>query len=76
MKIVNAKSCKGFNISVSMIVGLSPKYTVICGNCNKSFRSRFNLYLFPKVKCSHCGAINRLPLSVDSEGNEIIQNDK
>ena len=75
MHKVKAKSCEGFNISPAMIVGYSPKYTVMCGNCGKIFKKRFNLYHWPEVRCPHCEAINELPLAVDSEMNEMKESD-
>jgi RNase P subunit RPR2 len=67
MKLVEPLGMSGLNVSLTCLWGRSPKFTVTCGSCASSWRTRVAMHDHPIAKCPDCGAANRLPLIV-SEG--------
>lgn len=67
MKIVKASGLDGWNMSVSMLFGRSPKFDIRCGNCKRWFSRRFNLDDFPDpvAKCPQCKAMNVVPIKYE-----------
>lgn len=51
-------------MSISMLIGKSPKIHIKCGKCSYWFSRRFDLSEFPNpiAKCNHCGTINETSL--------------
>jgi DNA-directed RNA polymerase subunit RPC12/RpoP len=53
--------------------GMSPRYSLLCGNCKTSFKKRFEINEIegrtPIAKCPSCGNYNEVGLYYD--GNEI-----
>lgn len=64
MNIVRARDFNGWNMSVSMIFGKSPKLDIQCGKCGKWFSRRFDLEEFPDpvTKCDYCRTVNMIPI--------------
>ena len=63
MNEVLPKSVEGWNMSLTQLFGESPKFTIVCGNCQCAFKSRTELVDEPRVMCPHCSSINRIPLT-------------
>lgn len=56
-QVVEAAGYSGFAASLHPA---GPKFSVRCGNCPATFRSRVPFVAYPTVKCPECGAFNRL----------------
>ena len=65
MRTVNAKDCSGWNMSLYQLFGSGPKWTITCGDCGGTFKSRIPMVDDPGVLCPYCAAINILPVEVD-----------
>lgn len=67
MKVVMVKALQCYSASPSMLFGLSPKVTMICGNCSHAFSKRFKMielyYDNPKTRCPDCNTLNVVPIS-------------
>lgn len=64
MNIVKAKDVEGWNMSISMLFGTSPKFHIQCGKCLRWFSRRFDMDDFPHpiTKCPYCRTANEVPL--------------
>jgi hypothetical protein len=58
---------EGYGWTILQLIGLGPKFSVICGECFKIFRKRIRMVDDPIVRCPHCRTANRLPLEVEDE---------
>jgi len=67
MKEVKAKGIEGWGLSLSMLFGTSPNFTITCGKCGGYFNRRFKLIELknrnPKTVCPYCDTINKVPIS-------------
>ncbi len=61
-EIVDPKWWDGWALTPSMLVGIGPKYKIVCGDCEVSFTKRLPLVRSPVVVCPHCGTRNRIPM--------------
>lgn len=56
----------GLNMSlIGQLQGLTPKFTIVCGHCHTTFRTRTALHNNPATPCPRCNTINRLPLTLN-----------
>lgn len=64
--MVNVKKLEMWNMSLSMLVGKSPKIKYVCGKCGFYNETRIPVVAIkmrkPYVVCSHCGEINNTGL--------------
>lgn len=67
--MVNVKNLEMWNMSLSMLLGKSPKIKYACGECGMYNETRIFLNSVrlgcPYVKCSLCGEINNTGLKLD-----------
>ncbi len=60
--MVNVRKLEMWNMSLSMLVGKSPKIRYICGNCDSYSETRISVNAIrlgrPYVLCPYCGEIN------------------
>lgn len=70
MKEVKAKSYNGWNTSISMLFGKSPKINILCGECFSYFSVRFTPSDFscgsPRAFCTNCGTRNIVSITYGS----------
>lgn len=64
MKVVRARGVEGWNMSVSMLFGKSPKLDIKCGKCGGWFSRRFDLDDLPNpiTRCPRCKTHNEIPI--------------
>lgn len=64
MEVVKALEATGWNMSISMMFGKSPKFDIKCGKCVRWFSKRFDLDDLPNpiAKCPYCRQYNEVPL--------------
>lgn len=60
-----AKYVEGWNMSISMLFGKSPKFTIQCGNCDHFYHDRVAIVDHPTSVCKSCGTVNKLPIVFD-----------
>lgn len=64
--MVNARSVSGWEISPTMLVGISPKFSYYCGHCGKYNSTRISVEAIrrgrPYTCCARCGTVNNLNL--------------
>lgn len=64
--MVNVKKLQTWNMSISMLVGKSPKIKYICGKCSSYNETRISINSIklgrPYVLCGYCGEINNTGL--------------
>lgn len=54
----------GWNWSITMYFGVSPKLTLECGNCEFTWQTRPPLIDYPKVICPACNKVNKVPIVI------------
>jgi len=69
-KVVSPKRAEGWNVSWNLNLFSSPKWTIVCGNCEATFKIRIPLIDYPTVVCPYCYAVNKLDLIVGNFGDE------
>lgn len=62
MIFVNAAAFYGKSLSWNLNILSGPKFIIECGNCHCHFEKRLPMVNHPRVACTECGAINKLPL--------------
>lgn len=66
--MVKVRKLEMWNMSLSMLVGKSPKIKFICGKCNSYNEARISLDAIrckkPYVLCFRCGEINNTGLTL------------
>ena len=74
MNIVECENFSMLNMSLSMIFGKSPKIKYLCGKCGRYNEGRLNIseiyWEVPYLDCKYCGTTNKIPITIDEEGNE------
>lgn len=55
----------GWNMSIAQLWGSGPLLTIVCGKCRNRFDKRVRPSHRPSVRCSLCGAINRLDITTE-----------
>jgi rRNA maturation endonuclease Nob1 len=68
VKVVRPKNCTGYNMSFAQLWGSGPKWTITCGECEATFQKRIPMVTEPGIPCPHCGAVNKLPITVTQGG--------
>jgi len=66
-RTVKPKSMQGWSFTPLQLIGLTPKYTITCGECDFTFKNRIPMVDYPGIKCPNCGVINKLPVVVNNE---------
>ena len=56
------KDFEGWNVSLTQIFGLGPKWTITCGECGLTFKKRLPMVSNPGIECQFCGVINIIPV--------------
>jgi len=69
-EVVTPKRAEGFNISWNLNLFSGPKWTIVCGKCEATFKARIPTIDYPTVVCPHCGAVNELDLVFTSMGDD------
>lgn len=70
MEPVKVKGFETWNMSVSFLFGVTPKVTMICGECSYVFSKRFRqidfqyLRKYPQAICPACSVTDYVPLTV------------
>lgn len=68
VELVNCRRIELYKISLSMLVGKSPKIKYICGKCGGFNKTRISMESIrlrkPYTKCSLCGEVNNLGLKL------------
>ena len=66
MKEVRCYDAELYTLSLSMLIGKSPKVKIVCGECKHYFSKRFDMYEInnstPKAICPYCGTVNIIPI--------------
>lgn len=66
--MVNVRKLEMWNMSLSMLVGKSPKIKFLCGKCGSYNATRISLDAVkngaPYVVCKNCGEINNTGLTI------------
>jgi DNA-directed RNA polymerase subunit RPC12/RpoP len=64
--MVNVRKLDMWNMSVSMLIGKSPKISYVCGKCGMYNKARISTNAIkmgsPYVVCEHCGEVNNTML--------------
>lgn len=69
-KIVRPKRAEGWNVSWNLNLFTTPRWTIVCGNCEATFKASIYLIDFPTVVCPYCHTVNKLDLIVGYFGDE------
>lgn len=67
---VQPKRAEGYNVSWNLNLFTSPRWTIVCGNCEATFKAYVHLIDYPTVVCPNCKAVNELNLIVGTMGDE------
>jgi hypothetical protein len=67
--MVNCKQAEMFNMSVSMLFGMSPKVNFQCGSCGHWSTGRGNIQYVNRngglyLPCQCCGETNKIPCKI------------
>ncbi len=62
---VKPKYFDGWSLRPFVFFGPGPKFTITCGNCERTWRERIPMVNNPGMECPTCKAINVLPLEVE-----------
>jgi predicted SprT family Zn-dependent metalloprotease len=67
--MVNVKRLQMWNMSLSMLIGKSPKINYICGKCDSYNETRISMNAVrmgrPYVICSYCGEVNDTKITLE-----------
>lgn len=66
-KTVKPISAEGNNMTLLQLFGKGPLWTITCGGCRATFEKRLPLVDNPGVSCPHCGAVNVIPITWESD---------
>ena len=64
IKIYNGIVLDGWSMSFAQIFGSGPLLTIKCGSCGCRFDKRVRPAHRPTVRCTICGAANKLDITV------------
>jgi hypothetical protein len=64
MKKVIPKAVEGWNVSWNLNIFSGPKLTIVCGNCELTFKKRVDVVDHPPALCPYCNAVNIIPVVV------------
>jgi hypothetical protein len=70
--IVWAREGWGFSTTPLILFGKGPKWTILCGACNRLFKARLHLlWDYPLVCCVHCLTTNCLNVTWGKQGEPL-----
>lgn len=67
---VKPKRAEGYGFSWNLNLFTSPRWTIVCGNCEATFKAQVHLIDYPTVVCPYCKAVNELDLVIGHFGDE------